>query len=273
VLQKWMRAVNGGSLADYDVRLKETLSGSASSSYWARVDKTTNNAFSGYVEISMTFSATAGVSNWMNFYWYVYISTPSRTLASSSGSTSVWNRRLTWNGTLNNEKVTFTVYGVALSLNARRCLAERHGRQARAKPDHSDNEQQLPVRGRLRPALARPTFYLFSFSPSSSGGTLSVERALHIFIHPPESASPSPLTNSARCVFIPNPQRLVATDPTAAAPRPTLSRVIALAAAGALLLAFAAWALSLAFAAPPPSEDPLSQLLTYFRAHIVKRRP
>jgi len=119
VLQKWMRAVNGGSLADYDVRLKETLSGSASSSYWARVDKTTNNAFSGYVEISMTFSATAGVSNWMNFYWYVYISTPSRTLASSSGSTSVWNRRLTWNGTLNNEKVTFTVYGVALSLNAR----------------------------------------------------------------------------------------------------------------------------------------------------------
>jgi hypothetical protein len=116
VLQKWMHAVNNGSLTDYSVRLKETVSGSASSTYYVRVDKTTSNAFTGYVEISMTFSATA--SGCAYFYWYAGISTPSRTLASDSGSTSVSNRRLTWSGTLNGERVTFTVYGVVIPSSA-----------------------------------------------------------------------------------------------------------------------------------------------------------
>jgi len=116
VLQKWQRGVNGGPLEDYSVRLKEAVSGSASSTYWARVNKTASNAFSGYVEISMTFSASAYVPYY--FIWYAGISTPSRTLASDSGSAPVSNRRLTWSGTLNNEKVTFTVYGVAMPSSA-----------------------------------------------------------------------------------------------------------------------------------------------------------
>ena len=114
VLQKWRRDVNGGSLEDYSVRLKETVSGSASSAHYARVDKTTSNAFSGYVEISMTFSA----SGYAYFIWYASIHTPSRTLASDSGTASVSNRALTWSGTLNSEKVTFTVYGVVMPSSA-----------------------------------------------------------------------------------------------------------------------------------------------------------
>jgi len=154
--------VNGGSLTDYSVRLKEAVGGSASGAYYARVDKTTSNAFSGYVEISMTFSATASVYWWSYFQWYAYISTPSRTLASDGGSASAWNRRLAWSGALNGEKVTFIVRArVAIERGGQR-LAERHGRQARAKPDHGGDGQRLPVRGPLRSTLTENfLFFLF----------------------------------------------------------------------------------------------------------------
>ena len=62
----------------------------------------------------MTFSASRATY----FYWGAYISTPSRTLAGDSGRAPVSNRRLTWSGTLNGEKVTFTVYGVAIPSSA-----------------------------------------------------------------------------------------------------------------------------------------------------------
>jgi len=148
VLQKWMHAVNGGSLTDYSVRLKEAVSGSASSAHYARVDKTTSNAFTGYVEISMTFSASG--SGYAYFTWYASIYTPSRTLASDWGDAPVSNRVLTWNGTLNNEKVTFTVYditllsGVTVSVCAYRFIA-----------DASDSRilyAEIPVEAKFRAA-------------------------------------------------------------------------------------------------------------------------
>ena len=114
VLQKWRRSVNGCSLTDYSVRIKETVSGSASSTYYVRVDGTTSNAFSGYVEVSMTFSASRATY----FYWGAYISTPSRTLAGDSGRAPVSNRRLAWSGTFNGERVTFIVYGLGLPSSA-----------------------------------------------------------------------------------------------------------------------------------------------------------
>jgi len=115
VLQKWRRGVNGCSLTDYSVRVTKTVSGNANGVHYAYISTTTSDAFSGYVEISMTFNAS--VSNWRYFYWYASISTPSRMLASDSGNTSVSNRRLTWSGTLNNEKVTFTVYAITIFLS------------------------------------------------------------------------------------------------------------------------------------------------------------
>jgi hypothetical protein len=59
---------------------------------------------------------------------------------------------------------------------------------------------------------------------------------------------------------------LARVDPAPAAPRYPLSRVAALAAAGDLLLAFAAWGLSLAARAPPSTGSPLGDLLSYFLA-------
>jgi hypothetical protein len=55
----------------------------------------------------------------------------------------------------------------------------------------------------------------------------------------------------------------VAVDPAPAAPRPSLLREVALAAAGALLLVFAVWCLSLAFTVPPPLEDPSYLIQAY----------
>jgi hypothetical protein len=111
-LQKWQRAVDGGSLTDYSVRIKEELSGSASSTYYARVDRTTSNAFTGYVEVTMTYTAYSYWSGY--FYWCAGIYTPSRTLSEAWGEQNVYSQRLSWSGTLSGERVTFTVYGLAL---------------------------------------------------------------------------------------------------------------------------------------------------------------
>ena len=64
----------------------------------------------------MTFSASG--SGYAYFIWYASIHTPSRTLVRDSGRAPVSNRRLTWSGTFNGERVTFMVYGVVMPSSA-----------------------------------------------------------------------------------------------------------------------------------------------------------
>jgi hypothetical protein len=106
VLQKWQRAVDGGSLTDYSVRVKETLSASGSSGATA----CTKNAYTGYVEASMSYSINAigyyywiaRIQAWTCLYW----GCPSRVLAHRSGYGSA-SGTLAWSGQLSSEYVCF----------------------------------------------------------------------------------------------------------------------------------------------------------------------
>jgi hypothetical protein len=106
VLQKWQRAIDGGSLTDYSVRIKETLSASGSSGATA----CTKNAYTGYVEASMSYSINmvgyyywiARIQAWTCLYW----GCPNRVLTYRSGYGSA-SGTLAWSGQLSSEYVCF----------------------------------------------------------------------------------------------------------------------------------------------------------------------
>jgi hypothetical protein len=106
VLQKWQRAIGGGSLSDYSVRVKETLSASGSSGATA----CTKNAYTGYVEAQTSYSINAvGYYYWIARIWAwtcLYWGCPNRVLTYRQGYGSA-SGTLAWSGQLNSEYVCF----------------------------------------------------------------------------------------------------------------------------------------------------------------------
>ncbi|MEM1930119.1 MAG: hypothetical protein QXH81_09135 [Thermofilaceae archaeon] len=114
VLQKWQRGVNTDTLSDYDVRLKETVTASGSGGYIA-LSRTTTNAFSGYVELTLSFTITPSNPSF-GYTYYARIEACSQYLVNEYETrTGSYSRTISWKGVLpcSSSRITFSVYYIS----------------------------------------------------------------------------------------------------------------------------------------------------------------